>query len=65
LQRMSPGWTFPMDQAVAAMARNFQLVDGLSWHPDGERLAVGYELYECEPWVGTVTAKDIRHVLKP
>jgi hypothetical protein len=36
---------------------------GLAWHPDGGRLLISFGIRDCEAWLATVEAEEVRAIL--
>jgi len=44
--------------------RGVEFAAGLAWHPDSKRLIITYGVDDCEAWIATVEAEDIRRRLE-
>ena len=44
--------------------RGVEFAAGLAWHPAGKRLVVTYGIEDCEAWIATVDADDVRCILE-
>ena len=40
-----------------------EFASGLAWHPDGERLLISFGIKDCESWLATVEAEEVRAIL--
>lgn len=45
-------------------AKRIEFAAGLAWHPDGKRLLISYSVADCESWIATVDASEVRGVLE-
>jgi glycosyltransferase involved in cell wall biosynthesis len=45
-------------------AKGIEFSAGLAWHPDGKRLVIVYGVADCESWIATVDATEVRTLLE-
>jgi glycosyltransferase involved in cell wall biosynthesis len=61
---------FDAECALRGVSRRFclqqpgvEVASGFAWHPDGERLLITFGINDCEAWIATVEAEEVRAIL--